>query len=83
MSEDIFTKAIYVLPQYITIMLTKNVVSRARVKIIFPHESVRNFLETMNVCSQNSRGHAKEILKCPNGLWHDPINNFLTEILKL
>jgi len=36
MLQDIFTKVIYVLPQYIIITLTKNVISRASVKIVFP-----------------------------------------------
>ena len=35
MWQDIFTKVIPVLPQYIIIALTENVVSRASVKIVF------------------------------------------------
>jgi hypothetical protein len=80
MFQDIFTKVIYVLPQYIIITLTKNAVPRARVKIMFSHGRVRNFLQTINVGSQNSRGHAKEILKGPNSLWHDPLNISLIKI---
>ena len=62
MLQDIFTKVIYVLPQYIIITLTKNVVSRASVKIMFSHKSVRNVLETINVGPQNNRRNTKEIL---------------------
>jgi hypothetical protein len=63
MTQDIFTEAIYILPQYIIITLTKNVVSRASVKIMFSHKSVKNFLEIMNVGLQNNRSNAKETLE--------------------
>lgn len=83
MSQDIFTKVIYILPQYIIITLTKNLVSRASVKIMFSHKSVRSFLETMNVGPKNNRCNAKEILECRTSLWHGPLNNVHEEILKL
>ena len=83
MSQDTFTKVIYILPQYIIITLTKNLISRASVKIMFSHKSVRNFLETLNVGPKNNRSNTKEILECRTCLWHDPLNNVREEILKL
>jgi hypothetical protein len=83
MSQDILTKVIYILSQYVIITLTKNLVSRASVKILFSHKSVRNFLEPMNVGPNDNRCNAKEILECRISLWHDPLNNVREEILKL
>jgi hypothetical protein len=79
-SQEIFTKVIYVLPQYITITLTKNVVQRASVKIMFTHKNIRNILETINLGPQNNSSHLKEMPKCRNCLWHDPIKHFCEEL---